>query len=169
MAAAISRMQFLRGDFSGKDAPLRPPWALPENEFSDRCDRCGDCIKHCPTHIIKSGQGSYPIVDFAAGECLFCADCVGACKPQALYISNKAQPWTLRATINSEQCLAFQNVECRSCYDPCAAQAIKITPRIGGVSIPLLNETSCTGCGACFSVCPTQAISIHSKPAQVAI
>jgi ferredoxin-type protein NapF len=33
-------------------------------------------------------------------------------------------------------------------------------PRLGGISIPLISTDTCTGCGACFSVCPVQAITL---------
>jgi ferredoxin-type protein NapF len=167
MSAAISRMQFLRGDFSGNAAPLRPPWARSENEFTRLCVRCGDCISQCPNHIIVNGRGDFPVVDFSAGECLFCAECVDACKPGALKKSDGQQAWSVRATIDSTKCLAYHNVECRSCYDPCEAQAIRMAPRIGGVSIPVLDNPACSGCGACYGICPVHAINMQSNPQQV--
>ena len=62
-----SRRQFLRGDFSGRDMPLRPPWALREREFAQRCTRCDACNDACPTGIIVRGQGGFPEVDFSRG------------------------------------------------------------------------------------------------------
>ena len=167
MSTAISRMQFLRGDYSGRNNPIRPPWALAENTFIELCDACGDCSEQCPTHIIHLGRGNFPVIDFKSGECLFCGDCVTACKPGALKRIDDQQPWSVVATIKNDTCLAYNNVECRSCYDPCEARAIKMTPRIGGVSIPELNNTACTGCGACFAVCPVQAVNMNTQPIEV--
>lgn len=161
--AAISRMQFLRGDFAGQDTPLRPPWAVDELLFTELCNSCGDCIDHCPTHIIQWGRGQLPVINFESGECLFCGDCMTTCKPRALKEISGQQPWSVTASINTENCIAFQGVECRSCYDPCEVQAINMTPRIGGVSIPVLNSTTCTGCGACYSVCPVQAVNMKQN------
>jgi ferredoxin-type protein NapF len=156
-------MQFLRGDISGRNTPIRPPWSHAENTFIDTCTGCGDCITQCPTKIISKGRGNYPVINFKAGECVFCGDCVDACKVDALVNIKGQQPWTVTAAINTENCLAFKGVECRGCYDPCEAESIKITPRLGGVSTPTLDSTLCTGCGACFAICPSNAIGMTSN------
>ena len=163
MSAQVSRMQFLRGDFKGKESPLRPPWAISESLFTDICTSCGDCISQCPTHIIKQARGHFPVVDFSSGECLFCEQCVAACKPQALLKTSQKAAWSIKAAVNNDVCIAHQGVECRSCFDPCEARAIMMPPRLGGISIPVINTEHCTGCGACVSVCPVQAITI-SQP-----
>jgi MinD superfamily P-loop ATPase len=76
--------------------------------------------------------------------------------------TDKKTPWSIKASINEDVCITFQGVECRSCYDPCDDRAIKMPPRLGGISIPVLDTDGCSGCGACFSVCPVQAISMNS-------
>ena len=154
-------MQFLRGDLSGKNTPIRPPWSGDENKFINTCNSCGDCIVSCPTKIIKKGRGDYPFINFNAGECLFCNECVNACKTGALTINKGQQPWSVTATIDAKSCLAFKGVECRSCYDPCEAGSIAMTPQLGGVSIPNHNASLCTGCGACFAICPSKSISMN--------
>jgi len=157
-------MQFLRGDFSGKKIPLRPPWAVDEADFTAICDRCGDCIQTCPTKIIKKDRGSFPVIDFSRGECTFCADCVTACKPGALLKIQSAVAWQIVATIDHDKCIAFKKVECRSCYDPCETKAIKMKARVSGIAMPSVNGDNCNGCGACIAVCPTQAINMQKKP-----
>jgi len=162
VSVVIDRVQFLRGNYSGKNFPIRPPWAGTESEFTRLCNVCGECVKQCPTKIIKKGRAGFPVINFNAGECLFCGDCIDACKVNALTNENKQQPWSVSASINTRNCLAYNNTECRSCYDPCEASSIKMTPHPGGVSIPTINTSLCTGCGACFSVCPTKAISMST-------
>ncbi len=161
MSAQVSRMQFLRGDFKGKETPLRPPWAIAESLFTEICTNCGECISHCPTHIIKSARANFPVIDFSSGECLFCEQCVDVCEPQALLKTRTETPWNIKASINETTCIAYQGVECRSCFDPCEARAIQMPPRLGGICIPVLNSNDCTGCGACFPVCPVQAITMN--------
>jgi ferredoxin-type protein NapF len=155
-------MQFLRGDFSGRSAVRRPPWALAEAAFVGRCDGCGQCVAVCPTRILHSGRGAYPEVDFRAGECLFCGDCVAVCRPGALQRNAAQAPWLLRASIDAGACLALRGVECRSCADPCEPRAIRMRPRLGGVAVPELETTNCNGCGACYAVCPVGAVSVQA-------
>ncbi len=73
----------------------------------------------------------------------------------------------MRASINSEVCLAYKSVECRSCLDPCEQRAIEMQYRVGAVAIPLIDEQRCNGCGACYSPCPVNAIEIRN-PVEVA-
>lgn len=161
MGNTISRAQFLRGDFSGLSRPIRPPWSIPENAFIECCTRCGECIRVCPQRILESGRGGFPQVDFSRGECLFCGSCVESCTPRALTgwspVGDGRIPWAVRAHIE-DNCLAQRGVECRSCADHCGTRAIRFRLAAGGVAQPALDPAACNGCGACYSVCPAQAI-----------
>ena len=160
MTASTSRRNFLRGKFSPRKGPLRPPWALAEDDFLSACTRCGDCVRACPTHIISEHDAGYPTIDFGEGECTFCGDCVTACLPNALLQRPGQPPWAARAVIN-EDCLARQRVECRVCGDLCAAGAIRFPPLAGSIAIPEIDAECCTGCGACVAPCPTRAITVR--------
>jgi ferredoxin-type protein NapF len=165
---ALSRRQFLRGNFAGRSDAIRPPWALAEEAFIARCTRCAACIKVCPSGVIVKGRGDYPRIDFARGECTFCGECVAACRDGALQRSEDRPPWTVKAVIGA-RCLARQDVVCRTCGDACGLQAIRFRPRLGGASWPELDTQACTGCGACVSVCPATAIAMaNSGPAGAA-
>lgn len=162
MNAPVNRMQFLRGDFKGKESPIRPPWAIDESLFTEICTSCGECVSHCPTHIIKKSRANLPVIDFNSGECLFCEECVDTCEPKALLKTDQSAPWQIKVSIDDKSCLAYQGVECRSCYDPCEVRAIMMPPRLGGISIPIISTNTCTGCGACVSVCPADAVTIKN-------
>ncbi|MGL1832093.1 ferredoxin-type protein NapF [Rhodocyclaceae bacterium SMB388] len=157
---SVSRRSFLRGRFRASEGALRPPWAKAAGEFEQCCTRCGDCTEACPTGIIKSGEGAYPIVDFGAGECTFCGDCVTVCEPGALRRVEGQGPWALKLSI-AESCLARQGVECRVCGECCGASVIRFRPRLGGVSEPEPDVARCTGCGACVAPCPVGAIAME--------
>ncbi|HSQ02559.1 MAG TPA: ferredoxin-type protein NapF [Burkholderiales bacterium] len=156
----IARRRFLRGDFAAPRPPLRPPWALDEAAFLQRCTRCDACRDACPSAILVHGTGGYPEVDFTRGECTFCGECLNACSAGALQLRNL--PWSLRPAI-SGACLARNRVACRSCGDACSAHALRFGLAPGGVAIPYIVDDACTGCGACVSVCPVSAIAVHSR------
>lgn len=160
-----SRRQFLRGDFSGRDIPLRPPWALREREFAQRCTRCDACNDACPTGIILRGQGGFPEVDFTHGECTFCGGCVQACEAGALRHA-AAAAWSVKAQIGTT-CIALKQVVCRSCSDACEARTIRFKLWAGGVGVPELDTEACTGCGACYRACPVGAIAMRHTEAEV--
>lgn len=159
----VSRAQLLSGDVKGESTPFRPPWALAESDFVERCNSCGDCIPACPDGLIASGRGRLPQMDFTRGGCDFCGECVAACSTGALVLdeSAAATPWAIKATIQPA-CLSLNAVICRSCGEVCDERAIRFQLELGGVARPLLNSDQCTGCGACFAVCPIQAITLCS-------
>lgn len=159
MTDPTSRRNFLRGRFSVRKGPLRPPWALAEADFLAACTRCGDCVRACPTHVVVDRDAGYPTVDFGDGECTFCGDCVRVCKSGALRRAEGQAPWSAKASVG-EHCLARQRVECRVCGEQCDAQAIRFSPQLGGPPTPSIDGALCTGCGACVAPCPTRAIAV---------
>jgi len=181
--ANITRMQLLRGDLKGKKKPFRPPWALPEQHFIDFCTRCDKCIDACFDELIVKGRGGFPQMDFNKGGCDFCEDCLNVCEASALkkLISSPQSsdsaidkteeevkqesslpPWHIKANIDKTNCLSMNATICRSCGESCDSKAIKFELKLGGVADPVLNLEQCTGCGACFSVCPVNVISLAS-------
>lgn len=145
-------------------APLRPPWALAEAQFIERCTRCSACITACPQGIIIRGDGGFAAVDFSHGGCTFCGLCVAACAPGALLRQPEQPPWLYRAQIG-EGCLAANGVMCRSCDDSCEPRALRFRPQPGGISLPLIDSASCTGCGSCVAPCPVDAIRVTAAVA----
>lgn len=156
------RRTLLGGRIHPSTPQLRPPWAIAEESFEQRCTRCGDCLSVCPTRILRPGAGGFPVVEFSLGECSFCGECVSACVPGALKRIPEQIPWQMSALIG-DRCVARSGVECRVCGEVCDARAIGFRPRIGGVALPELDVLACTACGACISTCPTQAISMETS------
>ncbi|NLJ93844.1 MAG: ferredoxin-type protein NapF [Aeromonadales bacterium] len=145
--------------FTRRQAVDRPalPW-LKTAQFHELCTQCGECINQCPEQIIRQSGGGFPSVDFQYGECTFCYQCAKAC-PEPLFLLSSEPPWQAKAVIE-QHCLANQNIDCRSCGDSCEPFAISFKLAVGRVAEPQINVSSCTGCGACVSVCPTAAIII---------
>lgn len=155
---ALSRRAFLRG----REVAIRPPWAIEEEQFVKTCSHCGDCVRLCPTQILERGQGSFPKINFEEGECTFCGECAKNCRTKALRYSEEKPVWNLKAFI-STTCLSMQGTTCRSCAEQCGEQAIHFLLQTGGISIPEVDFQHCTGCGACFRVCPAQSIQIKTQ------
>lgn len=153
----VSRRRFLGARAPGA-APFRPPWSVAEADFLDRCRRCDDCIKACPTGLLTRGDGAYPVADFAVAACAFCGDCSRACPSGAIGRDTDTRPWSFGVVIG-EGCLAAQNVECRVCGEACDVGAIRFRPRIGGVPLAAVDLDACTGCGACIAPCPVAAVT----------
>ncbi len=68
----------------------RPPGAVAEIDFLERCTRCGDCIAACPHDAIvlasarMRGAEGTPIIVASESPCLHCPDtpCASACAPK---------------------------------------------------------------------------------------
>ena len=140
--------------------PNRLPWVNENLVFTDLCTRCDKCIKACPTKIIKRGDGGFPEIDFTIDECLLCKDCVNICDID-LFDLDKEAPWKIKATID-QGCLNSKNVYCRSCSDACEIEAISFVFTSTIFTSPTINNDACTGCGACVSSCPSDAIKMQT-------
>lgn len=162
----ISRAQFLRGDWEGDKPTVRPPWALAADCFAEVCNGCGDCVKACPQHILKLSGRGLVLVDFSRRECTFCGDCAAACPTGAIHKTDSVdeQTWQVKAEI-SGSCLATNGTSCIRCIESCAVDAIVATPALFGRVQMHIDESACTGCGACFVPCPVEAVSIRVSSA----
>lgn len=153
-----SRRAFLLGRRAAP-AALRPPWALAETDFLQRCTRCAACVTACPEQVLQHDTQGYPRFLPQRGECTFCGDCAAACGPGALDAA-RPQPWDYRARVGTA-CLAHRGVVCQACRDACASQAIRFAPAAVPAA-PQLDLARCSGCGACVGACPVNALVLGS-------
>ncbi|WP_062269572.1 ferredoxin-type protein NapF [Endozoicomonas arenosclerae] len=138
--------------------PVRPPWSVQEQLFTDLCTRCSDCIDVCETGLLVQGSGGFPEADFKRAGCSFCQACEETCSSGAIRKLNDT-PWKLEPVI-SEQCLALNRVHCRTCSEMCEPSAIEFQLKPGGVAQPSIDSDPCTACGECVSSCPVDAITM---------
>jgi len=101
---------------------LRPPGALPENQFLASCIKCGQCVQVCPVQAIRLadiidgvGHGT-PYLDARTQACDFSCDvlqCILACPTGSLShtISRKEEVRMGRArVVRPQACLAAQGL-----------------------------------------------------------
>ncbi|MBI3985416.1 MAG: 4Fe-4S dicluster domain-containing protein [Lentisphaerae bacterium] len=72
---------------------IRPPGSVEENEFLERCIKCGQCMKVCPTNVLQPAtltqaglEGLWtPVMDMTIGFCqLNCVLCSDVCPTGAI-------------------------------------------------------------------------------------
>lgn len=163
---------------------IRPPGALPENEFGSACIRCGLCVRDCPFDTLHLASFLDDVTTgtpyFVAREvpCEMCDDipCVKACPTGALEPAlqdiNDAR-MGLAALIDQETCLNFQGLRCDVCYRICPLidEAITLEMRHNPRSdkhalfLPTVHSDACTGCGKCEHACvlPEAAIKVFPR------
>jgi polyferredoxin len=167
VAAKTSRT----GDVKTSSAVLiRPPGALPEDEFVDRCIRCSECMKVCPTNglqpaLTEAGfEGIWtPVLIPRIGECTRqCNLCSQVCSSQAIQpveVKEKDHIFIATAVIDRSQCIAWNsNKQCLVCDECCSYRAVKWKV-VDGVRRPFVEEHKCVGCGICENVCPIQPVA----------
>lgn len=64
----------------------RPPGALTEPDFSDRCLCCGDCAAVCPANAIRLDRHKYPVLAKPA-QCRQCGLCADVCSHGAIELN----------------------------------------------------------------------------------
>ena len=150
---------------------LRPPGALPEKEFLQRCTSCGKCVEVCPVSAIKlisdpdPAKDKKPAIDAQAQACVVCDDlaCMKACPTGALRSLSREEIQMGSAVLRRNLCVRSLGEDCRICVDKCplGPRAIEI-PYLGADVV--VKTDGCIGCGVCEMYCPTEPRSIVVEP-----
>ncbi|SDH76675.1 ferredoxin-type protein NapF [Vibrio xiamenensis] len=130
----------------------RPPTAVSEDEFIERCDGCGLCAEHCPNHIITIANDLAQL-DLELSSCSHCSQCKIVCSTGAL--NSPVSDCLLRPTVTST-CNPHMAMYCAECRDSCPTLAITIEPN----QPPSIDAVRCNGCNLCRTQCPTSAIEM---------
>ncbi len=151
-------------------ALIRPPGSMPEKDFLNRCIRCGECMKACPTNtlqpagLISGFHGFFsPVITPRRGPCeAQCNTCGQVCPTGAITpLSMEEKIWAKVGTaqILRNKCLAWEfDRKCLVCDEVCPYNAIDLkSVQDQKVPVPFVNESRCAGCGLCEFHCPVQA------------
>jgi ferredoxin-type protein NapF len=144
------------------EAIQRPPWTT-ELRVKESCTSCGNCIEVCPEAILVKGPANTPTLDFALGACTFCQKCVEACD-EDVFADNATPPWDLKASIKGN-CMLSHGISCQICSDACLDEALTFDLSHLPSGRMDIKIDACTGCGACASVCPVDAIDLQTQRA----
>ncbi len=152
---------------------IRPPAALKEEEFVNRCVRCGNCMKVCITNglhpvLLQAGLAGVwtPQLIPEIGYCEYkCTLCGNVCPTGAIRRLSLEEKMTTRlglAEIDKQICLPWaEGRQCIVCQEHCpiADKAIKLQGESQDAEVllkPVVDARLCVGCGICQNKCPTR-------------
>ncbi|MFQ5505948.1 MAG: 4Fe-4S dicluster domain-containing protein [Planctomycetota bacterium] len=176
-------------DSAAAQVGLRPPGALPEDEFLSRCIRCFRCGDACPNRAIvalnevsgadfsrapRSSERGTPVIFPRRQACMLCMGvdtdelcCTAACPTGALGVVSK-DPDAIqaavdmgKASVDTNICYSFNGASCGVCVRACPFEGKAL--KAGYFERPVLDPDFCVGCGLCERACIRypQAISIR--------
>ena len=151
---AVQMFPLSTGTAAADNNLIRPPGALPESDFLNRCIRCGQCMRICPTNIVVP-SGIFggienlwtPVLNFTEGTSgcqLSCTACGYICPTSAIRsmtLSEKlgidafAKNGPVRigsAYVDRTRCLPWaMNTPCIVCQENCPVtpKAIYVTEK----------------------------------------
>ncbi len=151
-----------------KNLPVMPPGAYDLDRFQGRCISCHLCVSSCPSKIIKPANLEYglagiaqPLLDFSRGICEFdCTTCSNVCPTGALTPLKREQKKLLqigRVEYSIKHCVVYTNqTPCGACAERCPTGAVIMKDWKDGLTIPVIDASTCIGCGSCENICPAK-------------
>jgi len=162
-------------------SPLRPPGALPEEDFLSTCIRCMRCVDACPNRALISTTGSTgeastgtPKMQPRKAACMLCLSeegdflkCTEVCPSGALQLVKKTKADIKErvsigvAEIDYDLCYSYNNWSCGACFRACPLAGEALT--IGMWERPTIHPEACVGCGCCERSCIRYPHAIRVK------
>jgi len=168
---------------------IRPPGALPEDEFLERCVRCGECMRVCRTNALHPAgleaglEGLWtPRLIPRIGHCDYqCTLCGKVCPSGAIQPLTPEKKHTISiglARFDHDRCIPwvayarleylkenYEDRNCGTCEEVCPVptKAIRYQhielPNGKELRLPFVLPELCVGCGYCERVCPVSGLA----------
>jgi MauM/NapG family ferredoxin protein len=157
---------------------LRPPGVLREEDFLDKCVRCGECMKVClrsalyPASLQTGLYSLYtPTIVPRLGYCEYnCSLCGQVCPTGAipkLPLEQKKKAVIGLAVVDKNHCLPYaKKMNCMVCEEHCpipdkairfeTVRELDYNGKAVSLKKPYVVDDLCTGCGICEYVCPLE-------------
>ena len=174
--AAIPFFRLSPARSRASDKLIRPPGSIAEEKFLQKCIKCGECMKVCPTNGLQPAsteagpEGIWtPVLVMKVGYCdYYCSLCTQVCPTgaiQELTIEAKNQIRMGTAWIDKNRCIPYKfGDNCIVCEEHCpvspkAIKMLEVEAQLPDGSIkkpkaPFIDTETCTGCGICENKCP---------------
>ncbi len=155
---------------------IRPPGALPEEQFLGRCVRCGECMQVCignalhPALTEAGVEGLFtprliPRIGYCEYQCTLCGQVCPTGAIQRLPAAAKQLTTIGRAFVDRDRCLPYaKGVPCIVCEELCPTpqkairfREVSVQNELGEtvrVKQPYVIDELCIGCGICENKCP---------------
>ena len=141
---------------------VRPPGALPEEQFLQTCMRCGACTQVCPIRTIKRADLTYGFRNAGTPRLDgYCMIFKGLQNPNL----ESARDWKLNVRANGQQETCFE------CIKICPSGALRaIAPDVVRIGTAVVNKDLCKAWRIhscthdCMEVCPFDAIDLTTGP-----
>lgn len=152
-------------------APILPPGATSLKHFQRRCTGCHLCVSKCPANILRPSTTELgltgflqPVVKFDHGFCNYdCTICTEVCPSHALVPKTTEEKHRLQigtVVFLKENCVVeTQGSNCGACAEHCptgAVSMIEYGDSAKNLTIPVIEQKLCIGCGACEHICPVR-------------
>jgi MauM/NapG family ferredoxin protein len=186
-AGGFAAAAVMRADArTGYPARIRPPGALHEPHFLDRCIQCGACMKVCPTGVLRPAVAEAglaglwtPVMDMERGYCEYnCTLCTQVCPTGAIRELTIAEKQGVEdgrpvktggAFVDRGRCLPWSfGRNCLVCQEVCPVSPKAITSDDVEVIVdgkakilrrPVVDPDRCIGCGLCQHECPVDDLA----------
>jgi MauM/NapG family ferredoxin protein len=169
-SGAIARSEKLQ------TAVVRPPGALPEDEFIASCIGCKQCAEVCSNGCIQFSRWDHapgtPYLKTREQPCILCMKCTQVCPTGALKSVPSDSVEDIQANVkmgvavvDENICNSYNGYVCGACVFACpfAGKALKAITW----EQPVVDPDYCVGCGLCEKACIVYPQAIRVVPKSV--